>query len=165
MPTVIQPPPANLAFTSLADLYMHFHNLLMGKNFHCPRGSSVLIISHHFFHLVKLQKGVQTQFTIDEEEALIQQTTSGLGQYKIDQSRAERLSWIPDILTSPDEIWEPDQKKTADEIFIREYDKSGSPFRAVLLKIDQGELRLITCMPMKRRAVEKLRREGKKLWP
>ena len=58
-------------------------------------------------------------------------------KFSIDRSRAERLSWIPEILRAPHEIWEPNQKKTADEMFIREYDKSGTPFRAVLLKIDQ----------------------------
>jgi hypothetical protein len=161
----ITKPPENLTFISLAELYDQFHALLVGKDFQCPRGKPITIVSHHFFHLVKLQKEVQTQFTVEIEESLIRETTNGLGPYMIDQSRAERLSWIPEILRTPHEIWEPNQKKTAEEIFIREYDKSGSPFRAVLLKIDQDGLRLVTCMPMKRAAAEKLRREGKKLWP
>lgn len=164
MPTITRP-PENLSFISLAELYDQFHALFVGKTFRCPRGKLIAIVSHHFFHLVKLQKGIQTQFTIEIEESLIRETTSGLGQYTIDHSRGERLSWIPEILRTPHEIWEPNQKKTADEMFIREYDKSGSPFRAVLLKIEQEGLRLITCMPMRRAAAEKLRKEGKRLWP
>jgi len=164
MPPITKP-PENLTFISLAELYDQFHALFVGKDFQCPRGKPITIVSHHFFHLVKLQKGIQTQFTIGIEEALIREITNGLGPYIIDQSRAERLSWIPEILRTPHEIWEPNQKKTAEEIFIREYDKSGSPFRAVLLKIDQDGLRLVTCMPMKRAAAEKLQRGGKQLWP
>jgi hypothetical protein len=161
---IVEPPKA-LRFGSLAELYDLFHSLLVGKDFKCPRGMPISIVSHHFFHLVKLQKGMQIRFVVAEEELLIRQTTSGLGAYKIDHSRAERLSWIPEILREPHEIWEPGEKKTADEVFLREYDKSGSPFRAVLLKVDEGKLRLITCMPMRRGAAQKLRREGKKLWP
>jgi hypothetical protein len=158
-------PPEELTFASLAELYDRFCALLIGKEFQCPRETRIIIIAHHFFHLVKLQKGAQAEFSIEVEEALIKAATDGLGGYTIDSDRARRLSWIPEILGEPDEILEPYKKKTADEVFLREYDKSGSAFRAVLLKREEGNLRLITCMPMRRRRVAKLRRESKRLWP
>jgi phage-Barnase-EndoU-ColicinE5/D-RelE like nuclease2 len=159
-------PPESLAFTSLAALYAQFQALLVGKEFLCPaRQIPIVITSHHFFHLVKLQKSWQTEFTIEVEESLIQGVTEGFGEYKIDLSRAERLSWIPEILNEPDEIWEYCEKKTADDIFIREYDKAGSAFRAVLVKREENYLKLITCMPMRRRAALDLQEKATKLWP
>lgn len=167
MAVTITKPPDNLVFASLAELYEQFHALLVGKVFQCPRTIPIIITAHHFFHLVKLQKGTQTEFTIEIEEPLIQATAQGFGEYAIDTSRAERLSWIPEILTDPHEIWEynSESKKTADEAILREYDKSGAAFRAVLLRREQGTLKLITCMPMRRRAVEDLPTKGKKVWP
>jgi hypothetical protein len=158
-------PPAELTFASLAELYDQFQALLLGKEFRCPRGTPIIIMPHHFFHLVKLQKGSQTEFSIEVEGALIKAATDGLVGYTIDAGRARRLSWIPEILGEPNEILEPHEKKTADEVFLREYDKSGSAFRAVLLKREEGNLRLITCMPMRRRRVQKLRLESERLWP
>lgn len=160
-------PPADLVFASLAELYDQFHALLIGKNFVCPfRGMRIEITEHHFFHLTKLQKGLQYEFTVAVEEPLIRATTSGLGEYAIDPSRAERLSWIPEILRQPDGIWEYREKKTADESFIREYDRAGSPFRALLLKREDGHLRVVTCMPMTRRGVTKdLPKKADRLWP
>jgi hypothetical protein len=59
-------PPESLAFTSLAALYAQFQALLVGKEFLCPaRQIPIVITSHHFFHLVKLQKSWQTEFTIE----------------------------------------------------------------------------------------------------
>lgn len=165
MAIIITAPPKNLIFASLADLYRQFNELLINREFRCPRGISINITRHHFFHLVKLQKGIQTEFKIEVEEPLIRATKQGLGNYAIDVSRAQRLSWIPDILGEPHEIWEPYEKKTADEMILREYKKAGSAFRAVLLKREQDYLTLITCMPVHRREVRKLRGRGKKLWP
>lgn len=138
---------------------------MIGKNFKCPRELPIIIVPHHFFHLVKLQKGAETRFTVEVEEPLVQATIDGLGEYSIDADRAERLSWIPEILEEPHEIWEPSEKKTADEFFLREYDKPGTPFRAVLLKQEQGFLKIVTCMPMPRNTVKNLRDGGRKLWP
>jgi hypothetical protein len=162
--TITKPPP-NLNFASLAELYIQFQGLFIGKQFKCPRGTPVEIVQHHFFHLVKLQRGTQTEFSIEVEEARIRATLAGFGEYTVDMNRAERLSWIPEILAEPHEIWEPAMKKTADEMVLREYDKAGSAFRAVLLRREKKALRLITCMPMRRRAIEELRLTGKKLWP
>jgi hypothetical protein len=124
---LVSKPPENLVFASLAELYQQFHVLFLGKDFECPRTIPIHITAHHFFHLVKLQKGSQTEFTIEIEEPLIMSIQTGFGDYSIDQSRAERLSWIPEILGSPHEIWEylDHKKKTADEVVLREYDKSG----------------------------------------
>jgi hypothetical protein len=159
-------PPASLTFVSLADLYNQFQALFSGKDFRCPaRQIPIVITSHHFFHLTKLQKGWQTEFTVEVEEPLIQAITEGFGEYKIDQSRSERLSWIPEILNEPDEIWEYNEKKTADDAFLREYDKAGSSFRAVLVKREEDHLRLVTCMPMRRRAALDLQEKATKLWP
>jgi len=162
---IITKPPEELVFESLAEVYDQFHALLIGKDFRSPRGAPIIIVPHHFFHLVKLQKGIQTEFDLAVEEDLIRATIRGLGDYKIDVSRAQRLSWVPDVLRNPMEILEPNVKKTADEEFLREYNKAGSAFRAALLRRESGGLRLITCMPRRKRAVEKLRLESKRLWP
>jgi len=118
MDATITKPPGELVFASLAELYEHFHMLFIGKEFRCPRGTSIFITPHHFFHLVKLQKGSQTEFTVEVEETLIKDTKQGFGEYTIDTSRAQRLSWIPEILTEPHGIWEFYKKKTADEVFL-----------------------------------------------
>jgi hypothetical protein len=165
MNVLVTKPPDNLVFTSLAELHEQFQGLFIGKQFQCPRGIPIVITLHHFFHLVKLQKGTQTEFTVEIEVPLIREIKQGFGEYVIDMSRAQRLSWIPEILKEPHDIWEPVEKKTADEIVLREYDKAGTSFRAVLLRREQDHLRLITCMPMRRRLVMKLRSTGKKLWP
>jgi hypothetical protein len=34
----------------------------------CPRGIPIIITRHHFFHLTKLKKGLQTDFTVEVEE-------------------------------------------------------------------------------------------------
>ncbi len=68
MTVAITRPPESLGFTSLAELYEQFSLLLIGKEFRCPRGIPIVIVPHHFFHLVKLKKGTQTNFTIDIEE-------------------------------------------------------------------------------------------------
>jgi hypothetical protein len=164
MTAAITPPPENLSFTSLAELYEQFHLLLIGKEFRCPRGIPIVVAPHHFFHLVKLKKGKQTEFTVEIEESLIQATREGFGEYEINEKRARTLSWIPEILTEPHEIWEYGTKKTADEVFIREYDKSGSPFRTVLLLREKNHLRPVTCMTVRRTGIKEHRR-GKKLWP
>ena len=159
-------PPDSLVFTCLAELYSQFHTLLIGKDFQCPaRKVPIVITSHHFFHLTKLQKGWQTEFTVEVEEPLIQAVTEGFGEYKIDQSRAERLSWIPEILREPYEIWEYVEKKTADDAFLREYDKAGTSFRAVLVKREEDHLSVVTCMPMRRRAALDMHKKARKLWP
>lgn len=164
MATQITSPPGSLAFASLADLYEQFLALFVGKDFRCPRGTPIVITPHHFFHLVKLCKGTQTQFTIAVEEPSILATREGFGEYAINEKRARTLSWIPEILSAPHEIWEYETKKTADEVFIREYDKSGSPFRVVLLLRENDQLKPVTCMTVRRTGIKEHRR-GKKLWP
>ena len=157
-------PPESVTFSSLAVLYARFHELFIGKEFRCPRGIRIAFAPRHFFHLVKLQKGMQTEFTIEIEEALIQATTVGFGQYAINEKRAQTLSWIPEILREPHEIWEYATVKTAEEVFIREYDKAGSPFRAVLLRREDTCLVPVTCMTVRRTAIKE-HRKGRKLWP
>jgi hypothetical protein len=157
-------PPERLSFSSLAELYEQYRELFIGKHFRCPRGVQIVFKPHHFFHLVKLQRGTQTQFTIEEEEPLIRAATEGFGQHTINEKRAQTLSWIPEILEEPHEIWEYAEKKTADEVFIREYDKAGSPFRVVLLLRAERHLVPVTCMTVRRTAIKEHRR-GKKLWP
>ena len=124
-----------------------------------------MITPHHFFHLVKLRKGTQTDFTIEVEESLIKGTTKDFGPYSVDMDRALRLSWIPELLTEPHEIWEYHEVKTAEEVLIRKYDKSGSAYRALLLKRENEYLKVITCMPMRGRAVTDLLLKATKLWP
>jgi hypothetical protein len=102
---------------------------------------------------------------VEVEQALIAATREGLGGYTIDQSRAQRLSWIPEILAEPHGIWEFGEKKTADEIFLREYEKSGSKFRGVLLKREKTGLRIVTCMPVRTRIALRLQSKCKRLWP
>ena len=164
MAVPITAPPERLCFQSLAELYTHFHSLFIGKEFLCPRGIRIIFRPHHFFHLVKLRKGLQTEFAIEEEEPLIKATEQGLGEYEINEKRAQTLSWIPEILSEPHEIWGYEKKKTADEVFIREYDKPGSPFRVVLLLREEGCLVPITCMTVRRTGIKEHRR-GKRLWP
>jgi hypothetical protein len=162
---MITKPPESLTFTSLAELYEQFCELFVGKEFKCPRGTRIVIGREHFFHLTKLQKGQETRFYVETEEPLIRATTIGFGPYTINQKRAETLSWMPEILAEPQEIWEYlDTKKTADEVFIREYDKSGSPFRTVLLVRESGILRPVTCMTVRRTGIKE-HRKGRKLWP
>jgi phage-Barnase-EndoU-ColicinE5/D-RelE like nuclease2 len=164
MVITIMKPPGRLLFTSLSELYEQFYELFVGKEFRCPRGIPIIIMPRHFFHLVKLQKGRQTEFSVELEVPLIRATNKGFGDYAINEKRAQTLSWIPEILCDPHEIWEYETKKTADEVFIREYDKPGSPFRTVLLLRERDHLKPVTCMTVRRTGIKEHRR-GKKLWP
>jgi len=101
---------------------------------------------------------------MENEEEQIKNTREGFGAYSVNEKRAQTLSWIPEILTNPHEIWEYEAKKTADEVFIREYDKPGSPFRGVLLLRESDYLRPVTCMTIRRTGIKE-HRKGRKLWP
>ena len=108
---MITKPPDRLVFASLAELYGQFCDLLVGKEFACPRGTQIVIGREHFFHLTKLQKGEETRFYIETEEPLIRSITEGFGPYTINRKRAETLSWMPEIMREPDEIWEYTETK------------------------------------------------------
>lgn len=99
-------PPESLNFSSLAELYQQFQQLLVGKQFRCPRGIQVIVERSHFFHLVKLSRAGIIDFVIEDEEPEILATTQDFGRYEINEKRAQTLSWIPEILTEPHEIWE-----------------------------------------------------------
>ena len=161
---LITKPPASLQFTSLAELYAQYLCLFIGKEFRCPRGIPIIFLPRQFFHLVKLRKGTRTRFTIEEEEAQIKATEKGFAEYAIDERRSQTLSWIPEIISGPHEIWEYAEKKTANEVFIREYDKAGSPFRALLLLREDNHLVPVTCMTVRRTGIKEHRR-GRRLWP
>jgi hypothetical protein len=75
---LITKPPAGLVFVSLAELYEQFCDVLVGREFLCPRDIPIVIGKEHFFHLTKLQKGLQTQFDIAIEEPLIKNTNQRL---------------------------------------------------------------------------------------
>jgi phage-Barnase-EndoU-ColicinE5/D-RelE like nuclease2 len=161
---VLAKPPAGLRFKSLSELYEQYCSLFVGREFRCPLGRRVIFLPRHFFHLVKLKKGTRIKFTIEDEEPLIRATITGFGEYEVDENRSRGLAWIPEILAEPHEIWEYEKKKTADEVFIREYDKSGSPFRVLLILREDEHLLPITCMSVRRTGIKEHRR-GRKLWP
>jgi hypothetical protein len=160
----IAPPPEVLRFESLCDLYEQYVDALVSRNHRCPRNMQVIFEHYHFFHLVKLGKGFQTEFKMSSEKEAILACKSGFGEYGIDAKRAGQLSWIPELIASPHEIYEYDQKKTADEVFIREYDKSGSPFKVFLVKREEDYLVPVTSMTVKRQGIKE-HRKGKRLWP
>lgn len=162
--SVLTRPPGGLCYGSLAELYELYCSLFVGKEFLCPLGRPVVFLPRHFFHLVKLKKGKQIKFSIKDEEPLIKATKTGFGEYEVNENRSRGLSWIPEILTQPHEIWEYKEKKTADEVFIREYDKSGSPFRVLLLLREDNHLSPVTCMSVRRTGIKE-HRKGVKLWP
>jgi hypothetical protein len=157
-------PPPVLTFESLGDLYKQYQDLLVGREHRCPRGKRVMFENYHFFHLVKLRKGFQTAFKMATEEDAIVALKEGFGAYEIDSRRAEQLSWLPDLIANPHEIYEYADKKTADEVFIREYQRSGSPFKVFLCKREGENLVPVTAMTVKRQGIKEHRR-GTKMWP
>ena len=159
----ISSPPAALMFSSLADLYEQYENLFVEKKLSCPRGVQVVFERHHFFHLVKLRKGHQTKFLMSDERASILATTRGFGPYELDQRRAETLPWILDVIAQPHEIWEYAEKRTADEVFIKEYLKSGSPYKVLLVIREEDYLVPVTSLTVRRPGIKEHRR-GTLLW-
>ena len=157
-------PPEVLRFASLCDLFQQYLDLIVSKEHRCPRGIQVVFEPYHFFHLVKLRKGFQTDFKMYEERDEILATTRGFGSYAIDLRRAEQLSWIPDVIRSSHEIYEYEHKKTADEVMIKEYDKSGSPFKVLLLVREEDYLKPVTSMTVRRSGIKE-HRKGRRLWP
>lgn len=160
----ITSPPPVLRFKSLADLLQKYEELFVARNLRCPRGIEVVFEPYHFFHLVKLRKGHQTEFLMSEERDAILATTKGFGAYSIDQRRAETLPWILDVIQEPHEVYEYSQKRTADEVFIKEYLKSGSPFKVLLVVREEDYLRPVTSMSVRRPGIKEHRR-GILLWP
>jgi hypothetical protein len=157
-------PPSLFTFESLAHLYQQYTDELVSREHLCPLGRRVIFANYHFFHLVKMKKGQQTAFKMAVEEALIKGISEGFGEYGIDTARAGQLAWLPDLIAAPTEIYEYADKKTADEVFIREYRRSGSPFKVFLCKREADYLLPITSMTVKRQGVKEHRR-GKRLWP
>lgn len=157
-------PPEVLRFESLCDLFQQYLGLPVSREHRCPRGVQVVFEPYHFFHLVKLRKGYQTEFKMSEERDAILGTNKGFGHYSLDLKRAETLSWIPDVICNPDEIYEYEQEKTADEVFVREYRKSGSPVKVLLLMREEDYPIPVTSMTVRRTAIKEHRR-GRKLWP
>lgn len=157
-------PPELLRFESLADLYNQYMAILGSAEHRCPRGIRVAFDCYHFFHLVKLKKGFQTDFKMAVEKEAILACKEGFGEYALDAKRAGELSWLPDVIKEPHEIYEYAEKKTADEVFIREYQKSGSPFKVFLVKREGDYLLPVTSMTVKRPAIKEHRR-GTRLWP
>ena len=140
----IASPPALLTFSSLADLFEQYERLFVGRTLRCPRGIQVIFEPYHFFHLVKLGKGHQTAFLLSEEKEAILSTRTGFGPYSIDQRRAETLPWI-------------------DEVFIKEYLESGSPFKVLLVIREEDYLKPVTSLSVRRPAIKE-HRKGKLLW-
>ncbi|MFQ5777431.1 MAG: PBECR2 nuclease fold domain-containing protein [Terriglobia bacterium] len=160
---IVSPPPV-LTFFSLADLLEQYERLLVGRNLRSPRGIQVVFEPYHFFHLVKLRKGHQTEFLMSQEREAILATRNGFGEFEIDQRRAETLPWILDLIQQPHEIYEYTSKRTADEVFIKEYLKSGSPFKVLLVVREEDYLKPVTSLTVRRPAIKEHRR-GKLLWP
>ena len=129
-----------------------------------PRGVQVVFEPFHFFHLVKLRKGYQTAFLTSEERDRLLSTKEGFGDYEFDFRRAEALSWIPDLIRSPHQIYEYYEKRTADEVYIKEYAKPGSPFKVLLVVREEDYVRPVTSMMVRRPGIKEHRR-GKLLWP
>jgi len=159
----IQSPPSVLTFASLADLLERYESLFVDRTLRDPRGVEIVFERYNFFHLVKLRKGFQTECTMSEERESILQTSRGFGPYEIDRRRAETLPWILDTITHPNEIWEYETKRTADEVFIKEYSKSGSPFKVLLVVREEDYLKPVTSMSVRRPGIKEHRR-GKQLW-
>ncbi len=157
-------PPTVLTFESLADLYDQYQKLLVKCDRKCPRGKRILFENYHFFHLVKLRKGFQTAFKVATEQDAMLAQKNAFGEYEIDRRRAEQLSWLPELIAKPDEIYEYDDKKTADEVSIKEYERSGSPFKIFLCMREDDYLLPVTSMTVKRPGIKEHRR-GKRLWP
>ncbi len=97
---------------------------------------------------------------MSEERDAILSTAKGFGEYSIDQRRAETLPWILDTITNPHEIWEYEHKKTADEVYIKEYLRSGSPYKVVLVTREEDYLVPVTSMTVRRTGVKEHRRGG-----
>jgi hypothetical protein len=164
-PTIeIVSPPEVLTFESLFDLYEQYERLLVACEHRCPRGIRVVFEPYHFFHLVKLRKGFQTSFKMATEKESILACKAGFGEYAIDAARASQLSWISELITGAHEIYEDNERKTADEVFIREYRRSGSPFKVFLAKREKDYLVPVTSMTVKRPGIKEHRR-GAQLWP
>ena len=157
-------PPATLRFSSLADLLKQYEDLFVGRNLRDPRGVQVVFEPYNFFHLVKLRKGHQTDFLMSMERDVILATTTGFGAYSIDQRRAETLPWTLDVIKEPHEIYEYRVKRTADEVFIKEYLKSGSPFKVLLVIKEEDYLKPVTSLSVRRPAIRE-HRDGTLLWP
>lgn len=156
-------PPSLLTFSSMADLLEQYENLLVRRVLRDPRGIQVVFEPVHFFHLVKLRKGFQTKFLMSEERDRLLATNVGFGEYEIDLRRAQSLSWIPDLVEKPHEIYEYFEKRTADEVFVKEYEKSGSPFKVLLVVREEDYLRPVTSMTVRRPGIKEHRR-GRLLW-
>ena len=98
-----------------------------------------------------------------ERDSLLS-TTKGFGEYSIDPRRAETLPWTLDVIKEPHEIFEYRIKRTADEVYIKEYLKSGSPFKVLLVLREEDYLKPVTSLSVRRPAIRE-HRDGTLLWP
>jgi len=162
--------PPELVFRSLCELYLHFQSLFLagkstGREFQSACGCRIMIFDHHFFHIVKLTRPGVARLFMSEEKTKILAQIVGFGDYAYDDNRARHLASAMDTLTNPDCVYRPEKLRTADRVFIREYDSSPYPYTAVFVGNRDGGFKVpVTAFPLKRPDLKKWTR-GLKLFP
>jgi hypothetical protein len=130
--------PKPLIITCARDLYLHFQRIFLNNNptkntviSEC--GDRITILDYHFFHMVKLQIEDKNKLVIDEEKELILACAVGFGKYKYEPTRARHLPAAMETLKAPDWIYRPLKLRSADRVFIKEFDELPFPYTIVLV--------------------------------
>ena len=162
--------PPDINFASVSELYNHFLRIFMSGSPHLYEfiskcGCKITVLDHHFFHMVKLQVTGKQKLFMREEKANIISQIEGFDVYTYDAHRARHLPSAMETLLNPDCVYRTEILRTADSVFIKEYDSLPYPYTATLVGMREGGLKVpVTAFPVKRKDLKKWIR-GTKLFP
>ena len=101
-----------------------------------------------------------------EEKQIILATVDGFGPYTHDKQRAIYLPAAALTLTEPDEVWEDSTLKTADWVYIKEFDQKPYTHTVFLIGYrEEGHIVPVTSVPVRAAPARNKWRRGRKIYP
>ncbi len=153
--------PPQLDFRCLKDLYLHFEEIFLEGNsvsneFRAGCGCKITVFDHNFFHMVKLQHPDKEKLFMRDEKTVILAEVDGFGNYTYEKQRALYLASSIETLRYPDRTYRSEGLRTAEKVFVKEYDSVPYPFTVVLVgKRDPNLLVPVTSFPATRSRIKK----------
>ncbi len=114
--------------------------------------------------MVKLTVGGSGKLFMPEHKPIILAQTEGFGQYSYDPVRAKNLPSALETFANPDFVYRPERLKTADRVFIKEFDSLPYKYTVALLGKHKGLRILFTAFPCRKKDVKRWAC-GVKLYP
>ena len=142
--------PPLITFSSLQELYSVYRNQMVDNPAEDPSGHRVWFFVKNFPKLIQLEGRNRKSGRFEKVKArkIIGQIKKGKAENycRCDMSRAQTVTWIPEVIEDPDSIHENNYKKIeGEDVYVRRYNKTGPPFKLVFTVVDeQSGKRVVT---------------------